>query len=147
MTMTFSPQVSENTKHLLDRDGSFNYIKRENKHEQCGNMETYWLIGRNSIVARRPQPDPSAVIHGDPFTVTNVCNDTLTLGGTLSSGFPLPDQHHLLIHDPVKSFTMSRSGMMPKSSLTWQNGIYGSMEEEMEEDFGFDYLTQFSNSL
>ena len=144
--MTFSSQVSENTKHLLDRDGSFNYAKREKRHEQCGNMETYWLIGRNSVVARRPQPqqpDPSAVIQGDTFTVMNA---TLTLGDTLSSGFPLPDQQHLLIHDPMTSFTMSRSGITPKSSLTWRSGIYGSMEEEMEEDFGFAYLTQFGNS-
>ena len=56
-------QISENTKHLLDRDGSFNYVKRENRPAACGNIETYWLIGRNSVTVARCT-DPT-LIHCD----------------------------------------------------------------------------------
>lgn len=42
--------MTEATKELLVRDGSFNYIERESDSlpEKLGNLKTYWLIGRNT---------------------------------------------------------------------------------------------------
>ena len=40
--------MTEATKELLVRDGSFNYIERENLPEKIQNLRTFWLIGRNT---------------------------------------------------------------------------------------------------
>ncbi len=40
-------QISENTKYLLERDGTFNFIERESPPEKLDGVQTYWLVGRS----------------------------------------------------------------------------------------------------
>lgn len=40
--------MTEPTKELLVKDGTFNYIERESVPESIGNMRTFWLIGRTN---------------------------------------------------------------------------------------------------
>ena len=137
-------QISENTKHLLDRDGSFNYVKRENRPAACGNIETYWLIGRNSVTVARCT-DPT-LIHCDNSQIqchSSLIHSSNSLIHYGKEGTFLESSRHknqgLLIHEPLRSLTMSRSGISPKSGKL-ENAILGSMDEseEEEEDFGYD---------
>ena len=143
-------QISENTRHLLDRDGSFNYIKREDLPAALGTMETYWLIGRNSVA--RSCAD-HAEITDNPSLNYNYSNSLIHHRNSLihhskERTRTVLDHNNqgLLIHEPLRSLTMSRSGICPKSesskgSRPWENEILGSMEEsesEEEEDFGYD---------
>ena len=94
-TTILSPmQISENTRHLLDRDGSFNYIRRENRPASCGNIETYWLIGRNSVARYAIELDLSIIYCSSD-------NDS-------SSRNPW-HQQPLLIHKSFRSLNMSRT--------------------------------------
>ena len=42
--------MTEPTMTLLEKDGSFNFVQRDQKNlpEKLGNMLTYWLIGRST---------------------------------------------------------------------------------------------------
>ena len=55
-TIKFLLQISEPTKELLDRDGTFNYTPRtvdpgEELPEKLDGRTTYWLIGRTNTQA------------------------------------------------------------------------------------------------
>lgn len=55
-------QMTEVTKELLVRNGTFNYIERENVPEKLGSMRTFWLIGRNTIGGGATEAVPNGLV-------------------------------------------------------------------------------------